>query len=178
MAAVEVTKEKPAIKEEPKVLSRFDELFAPIFPASRFLGLTPLARLRAFSDRLDRVFNGEIGLKENFWAPVVEVQKVDGDLVITAELPGLRKEEVKVEIVDEALVIQGERKIEHKEDSEGFHRTERSYGRFFRSIPLPEGAKADEVKAELADGILKVTLPVHEAKKQVREVKVEAPAKP
>jgi len=92
---------------------------------------------------------------------------------VTAELPGLKKEEVKVELSDDSLIIEGERKREHKEDHEGFHRWERSYGRFYRSIPLPEGAKRDRLKAELSDGVLKVSLPVPESKKKRTQVAIE-----
>ena len=83
-----------------------------------------------------------------------------------------------MELTDDALIIEGERKREHKEDHEGFHRWERSYGQFYRSIPLPQGAKTDQTKAELADGVLKVSLPVAEIKKKIREVTVEEASKP
>jgi HSP20 family protein len=112
-------------------------------------------------------------MKEDFRTPAIEVRKCNGDMVVTAELPGLNKEDVKVEMTEDALVIRGERKTEHKEDHDGFHTTERSYGRFYRSIPLPEGAKTEEVKAELADGVLKVSIPSPEMKKLPREVPVE-----
>jgi len=93
---------------------------------------------------------------------------------VTAELPGLKKEDVKVELTEDALIIQGERKQEHKEDHEGFHRWERSYGQFYRSIPLPEEAKTDQAKAELTDGVLKVSVPVAETKKKTtRQVPIE-----
>ena len=107
------------------------------------------------------------------WTPTVDIQQCNGDLVVTVELPGLKKEDVKVELTDDSLVIQGERKHEHKEDHEGFHRWERSYGQFYRSIPLPEGAKTDQAKAELTDGVLKVSVPVPETKKKPRQIPVE-----
>ena len=103
----------------------------------------------------------------------MDVRQCNGDLVVTAELPGLKKEDVKVELTDDSLVIQGERKHEHKEDHEGFHSFERSYGQFYRSIPLPEGAKTDMARAELTDGVLKVSVPVAEAKKKTRQIPVE-----
>jgi HSP20 family protein len=89
---------------------------------------------------------------------------------------GPQEGEVKVELTDDALVIQGERKREHKEDHEGYHRWERSYGQFYRSVPLPEGAKTDQVKAELQDGILKVSVPVPQAEKKSRQVPIETKA--
>lgn len=93
--------------------------------------------------------------------------------MVTAELPGLKKEEVKVELSDKVLIIEGERSREHKTDHEGYHRYERSYGKFYRSIPLPEGAKADQAKAETNDGVLKVTIPAPQEKKNVRQVEVK-----
>ena len=87
----------------------------------------------------------------------------------------MKKEDVKLEITNHTLVIQGERKREHNEDHEGYHRYERSYGKFYRSIPLPEGAKADQAAAELSEGVLKVTVPAAEVKKG-RHVPVEEPA--
>jgi len=136
-------------------------------------GLNPFAIMREFTNEMDRMFRG-IGSETEIqgWAPVVDVQHCNGSLVVSAELPGLKKEDVKVEVTDEALVIEGERKREHKEDHEGFHRWERSYGHFYRSIPLPEGAKTDQVKAELKDGILKVSIPAPEVAKKLRQVPV------
>lgn len=129
--------------------------------------------MREFTDEMDRMFRGNGSETEiRTWAPTTDVQRCDGSLVVSAELPGLKKEDVKVEVTDEALVIQGERKQEHKEDHEGYHRWERSYGGFYRSIPLPEGAKTDQVKAELKDGVLKVSIPVPELAKKSRQVPV------
>ena len=107
----------------------------------------------------------------------MDIRQCNGTLTVTAELPGLKKEEVKVQMTDEALIIEGERKRVHKEDHEGYHRWERSYGHFYRSIPLPEGAKTDQVKAELNEGILKDSVPVPEIKKQVRQIAIEEGAK-
>ena len=91
---------------------------------------------------MDRAFRGVIPSAQlEPWTPIVDVRQCNGDLVVTAELPGLKKEDVKVELTDDSLVIQGERKHEHKEDHEGFHSFKRSYGQFYRSIPLPEGVK-------------------------------------
>lgn len=103
----------------------------------------------------------------------MDVRQCNGDLVITAEVPGLKKDEVKVELTDNALVILGERKRDHEEDHEGYHRSERSYGQFYRSIILPEGARTDRAKAELLDGVLKVSVPVPQTGKKSREVPIE-----
>lgn len=108
-----------------------------------------------------------------FLPPVIEIQRSDGNLEVTAELPGLKKEEVKVEMMADALVIHGERRNEAREDHEGFHRFESSYGKFYRAIPLPEGVKRDAVKAELGGGVLRIHVPVTEVTKNTRAVPVE-----
>ena len=76
-------------------------------------------------------------------------------------------------MTEDALIIEGERKREHTEGQEGYHRYERSFGKFYRSIPLPEGAKPDQARAELNDGVLKISVPAPEMKKKVRQIAVE-----
>lgn len=132
--------------------------------------------MREFTEEMDKVFHGTATPALKAWTPTVDIQTVNGNLVVTAELPGLKKDEVKVTTTDTALILEGERKLEHKEEEEGFYRYERSYGNFYRAIPLPEGAKAELTKAELTEGVLKVTIPVPEAKKNVHQIKVEEPA--
>jgi len=158
---------------ETPVAKRSSEILQPMFPFGRFFGLSPFAIMREFTDVMDRMFRSNgFETEMQTWAPVIDVQRCDGSLVVSAELPGLKKEDLKVEVADEALVIEGERKQEHKEDHEGYHRWERNYGRFYRSIPLPEGAKTDQVKAELKDGVLKVSIPVPAVAKKARQVPV------
>ncbi len=169
MSEVKVTKEKSIAKRDAPAAAA---IFKPMAPFSRYFGLGPFGLMRELSEEMDRAFRADPDKLEP-WAPVVDVQQSNGNLVVTAELPGLKKEDVKVELTDDFLVIQGERKQEHTEDREGYHSCERSYGQFYRSIPLPEGAKTDQAKAELTDGVLKVSLPVPAAKKQVRQVPVE-----
>jgi HSP20 family protein len=158
---------------EAPLATRPSEVFQPMLPFGRFLGLSPFAMMREFTNEIDQMFRGNgHGTEIQAWAPAMDVQRCNGNLVISAELPGLKKEDVKVEVTDEALVIEGERKQEHKEDHEGYHRWERNYGRFYRSMALPEGAKTDQVKAELKDGVLKVSIPVSEIAKKARQVPV------
>jgi HSP20 family protein len=172
MSEVKVNKEQTLAKREMPT----NELFAPTLPFDRYLGLSPFYWMREMTREMDRMFRGFAPVTEA-WAPAVDIQQCNGTLTVTAELPGLKKDEVKVEMTDEAIIIEGERKREHKEDHEGYHRWERSYGHFYRLIPLPEGAKTDQVKAELNDGILTVSLPVPEVKKQVRQITIEEGAK-
>jgi HSP20 family protein len=170
MAEVKVSKEQAVANRETPVPT----FFRPMFPFGRYFGSGPFGLMRELSEEMDRAFRGVIPSAQfEPWTPTVDVQQCNGDLVVTAELPGLKKEDVKVELTDDSLVIQGERKHEHKEDHEGFHSFERSYGQFYRSIPLPEGAKTDMAKAELTDGVLKVFVPVAEAKKKTRQIPVE-----
>jgi HSP20 family protein len=169
MSEVAVSKKTP----ETPAGSRRGELVQPMFPFGRFSGFSPFAMMRDFADEMDRVFRGDGSQIEiQAWAPTMDVQRCNGTLVVSAELPGLKKEDIKVEVTDESLTIEGERKREHKEDHEGYHRWERSCGRFYRSIALPEGAKTDQVKAELKDGVLKVSIPVPEVARKSRQVPV------
>lgn len=98
------------------------------------------------------------GPETNQWVPQVEVVQRGNNLVIRADLPGMKKEDVNVEIRDDAVIIQGERKEEHEEEREGWYRSERTYGSFYRAIPLPEGTIADSAKASFKNGVLEITL--------------------
>ena len=163
MSEMKVQKQSSQARPETG-LATTNDFFRPMLPMGRLFGLSPFAMMREFTEEMDRAFRGA-GTSLEAWAPTIDVQRCNGTFVVTAELPGLQKDEIKVEMLDDALVIQGERKREHKEDHEGYHRYERSYGQFYRSIPLPEGVKADQVKAELNEGVLKVSMPVAETKK-------------
>lgn len=96
------------------------------------------------------------------WSPQVEVNQRGDSLVVHADLPGLRREDVHLECTDEGLVIHGERRDERQsgDERQGSRFTERSYGSFYRLIPLPEGANTEAAKASMKDGVLEVTIPV------------------
>jgi HSP20 family protein len=96
------------------------------------------------------------------WSPRVEIVEREGELLVRAELPGMSKDDVKVEVTDELITIEGERKAEAREEKEGYFYSERSYGHFFRSIPMPEGAESEKARATFQDGVLEVTMPVPE----------------
>jgi len=108
------------------------------------------------------------------WAPKIECKRANGNLIVNAELPGLKKDEVKVEITNEGLILEGARNREHAEQREGVYRCERSYGHFYRFVPLPEGAKAEEATAELNDGVLTVTVPLPDVKEHRRAIPVRS----
>lgn len=172
MAELKVTKENGgALVPRP-------EFYFPNFPFGSLLGANPFGLMKRFTEEMDRAFSNFTAPQEfDLWAPPLEVTHKDGNLVVIAELPGVPKEEVKVEVIEDALVIEGERKLVKEKKEEGFFRSERHYGKFYRSIALPKGAKADQIKAELNNGILEVTIPVPEMKPALRQIPIKGGAK-
>jgi HSP20 family protein len=140
------------------------------------LANTPFAFMKRFGEEMDQlfedfgfgggwlapVFRGNV--MQGMWSPQIEMVEKDGQLVVRADLPGLTKDDVKVELSDDAITIEGERKGEHEEKGEGFYRSERSYGKFYRRLPVPEGVKAEQANASFNNGVLEITMP---APKQV-----------
>lgn len=147
----------------------------------------PFKAMRLMADEMDRVFD-DFGLRRwlrpswretgaEMWAPDVEVFQKNNTLTIRADLPGLRREDVTVEITDNDVCIQGERKHQKDEEREGYYRSERSYGSFCRVIPLPDGAISDQAKANFKDGVLEITMPAPPASKGRRLEIAEAAKK-
>jgi HSP20 family protein len=134
------------------------------------------------TEEMDRVFQ-EVGLEREGsnsmgWSPAIEVSLRDGKYNVRAELPGLEPKDVKINVENDALVIQGERRFEQEENEGGMQRTERQYGLFYRSIPLPEGAKVEQAKAKFHNGVLEVTIPVQEQQSNQRSIPIEAEGGP
>jgi HSP20 family protein len=132
----------------------------------------PFALMRDMTSEFDRIF-GEYprpffrwpslrrrAISEIGWSPEIDVFEKDNRLVTKIDLPGMKKEDVKVEVTDGQLAISGERKREAEEKDEDFYRCEREYGSFYRAVPLPEGAKIEDVKATFTDGVLEVSVPL------------------
>jgi HSP20 family protein len=115
-------------------------------------------RLNRFFDPLARRTELENDLLAE-WAPPVDIEETDAEYLVKAELPDVKKEEVKVEMLDGVLTIEGERKQEKEEKGKRFHKIERSYGRFVRQFALPNEVDAAAVRAEFKDGMLNVHLP-------------------
>jgi HSP20 family protein len=145
---------------------------------------TPFTFMRRFSEEMDRLF-GDFGFGQGWLAPAfeggldrltalgsskfspqVEVLERDNQLVIRADLPGMTKDNVNIDIANEAVVIRGERKSEREEDTPGYYRSERSYGSFYRRIPLPEGVSTEKATADFRNGVLEISIP---AGQQVEE---------
>ena len=141
----------------------------------------PFRELEDVSDRLNQMFhrsapartNGKETMIVADWAPSVDVSETEGEYQIKAEIPDVKKEDVKVTLEDGVLTIQGERKQEKEVKGKRYHRVERSYGRFARSFTLPDVIDEEKVKAEFKDGILNLALPKSEkAKPKAIEVTV------
>jgi HSP20 family protein len=95
---------------------------------------------------------------EQLWSPQLESFQRGDEFVVRADLPGLTKDDVKIDVTDDSITIEGERREEHEENREGYYRTERSYGNFYRVVPLPDGAITDSAKAQFKDGVLEIVL--------------------
>lgn len=132
--------------------------------------------LQEVQNRLEQVFGRAMG-KEALaladWKPLVDITEDDNEYLVKAELPDVKKEDIKVCVEDSTLSITGERKSEKEEKGRKFHRIERSFGRFERSFTLPDNADATKVTSEFADGVLKVHLPKTQATKpQATEIPI------
>lgn len=156
------------------------------------LAATPFTFMRRFSEEMDRLFSdigfgndwlapvlGRATAPPGFWSPQIEAFERDRELVLRADLPGLTRDEVDVELSDEGITIQGERKSEHTEDRDGYYRSERSYGKFYRRIPVPEGVKTDEAKASFNNGVLEITMPAPQrGERKPRRLEVGGDSRP
>lgn len=127
-----------------------------------------------FGGRFPRFGDGNGGLKLADWSPQVDITEDDKEYLIKADLPEMKKNEIKVNVENGVLSVSGERKTEKEEKNKKFHRIERSYGTFQRSFALPDDADGTKVAAEFKDGVLKVHLPKNlVAKPKAIEVKVD-----
>ena len=130
-------------------------------PARRSLFTLPL-----FDDSFHRLWSGESAVdNETSWTPRVDVHEKEDHYLIEADLPGVSKEDIKLEVDKRALTISGERKSEEKEENDGYTRVERYFGKFERSFTLTENIKTEKIDAEYKEGTLKVKLPKPEEQK-------------
>ena len=146
------------------------------------------ALLRRMTSELDKAFEAPFGagfpwpsfrgfeLPERVnWAPEIDVFERDNRLITKIDLPGMKKEDVTIEVTEDQLVIRGERKHEKEEKKEGYVRTERSYGTFYRTVPLPEGVKSELAKATMHDGVLEITMPMTKVEEKSRKLEITEP---
>ena len=127
----------------------------------------PFAELGELRSRFDRMFDEFSYGRERAWTPAIDVVRENGNLVVRAAIPGIKPEEVKIEVEDDILTVSGEHE-EHKEEKDkNYVRRERRYGSFSRSMTLPPGVEAKSIKAKTHDGVVEVTIPLpKEAKKE------------
>jgi HSP20 family protein len=137
---------------------------------------TPTRNLASFQDEMNRMFNeffrggsgGEAGWGVRTWAPPVDIYETDEAVVLKAELPGVSKEDVTVEVHQNTLILRGQRRHEAEVKEENYHRVERAYGTFQRSFVLPTMVDQEHVQATYKDGVLELRLPKSEAAKPKR----------
>jgi len=147
----------------------------------------PLAVIRRMSSELDRMFEewpffrvngpGAAGSTDSSaWSPRIDVFEKNDRLVTRVDLPGVKKEDVSVEVTDSRLALSGVRKDESEEKKGNYYRAEREYGSFYRAVPLPDGVKADDVKATFANGVLEVSVPLPvQTQSQARKIDIDTP---
>ena len=157
-------------------------------------GSGPFSIMRRISDEMDRLFEnfgmgrslfpgqstqgggwdvGEYGQgMPSMWSPHVEVRERNGKLVIEADLPGMKRDDINVRVEDDEVVIQGERRQESSGEQGGYYRSERSYGSFYRTIPLPEGTNADTANATFHDGVLEVEFDMPRGQQRGRTLQI------
>jgi HSP20 family protein len=153
--------------------------------------VSPFSLMRRFSEEMDRLF-GDFGfggnlasgfgrefgrladLEGSMWLPQVEAFEREGQLIVRADLPGLTKDDINVDITNDAIQIRGERRQEKEESEEGYYRSERSYGSFYREIPLPSGINRDEAHATFHNGVLEITMPAPARQSTSRRIEIGA----
>ena len=128
----------------------------------------PMRNLISMNDEIDRFFN-DFGMNfiemDTVWKPTVDLSETEEGFEVKAELPGMKKEDIKVEMNDGLLILTGEKKQEKKDDKKNYHRIERAYGKFERSFRLPSNVKGEEIKAKYKNGVLTIEIPKSEEAK-------------
>ncbi len=139
------------------------------------IAISPLRELARLENEINRFLKEFLPAEAQTvevvtWSPRVDVYEKDNNIIVEAEIPGAKKEDIEVKIKDNALIVKGEVKKEEEKKEESYHRKERFYGKFERVISLPTDVKVEEAKAEYQDGVLKLTIP---KAVQEKEVKIE-----
>lgn len=148
-----------------------DRLFQDFGFGRSGIGLFP-----SLGSVVDRVpgRGGSSSIESTAWTPQVEAFRRGDRFVVRADLPGLSREDVKVEVQDNVLSISGERRAEHEEDREDYYRSERSYGQFFRAMALPDSVDAEDCEASFRDGVLEVSFAAPpEAERKAKRVPIK-----
>src|SRR5438552_8235331 len=145
----------------------------------------PFRDLRALQDEVNRLFTGNMarfddeGIARGSWSPSVDIYENKDQIVLEAELPGMKQEDFDLTIENNVITLRGERRFEKFDDADNYHRVERSYGAFTRSFTLPQTVSAEGATAEYQNGVLRVTLPKREETKSRRiEISAEGSSGP
>ena len=137
----------------------------------------PYREVATLQDRLNRAFGGRTEREDEMslaaWAPPVDIAEEKDRILITAELPGFKENEIEIQTENGMLTLRGERRFEKESDGKNFHRVERSYGQFLRSFSLPNNVDREKIQATFKDGLLQVELPKREDAKP-KTIKITA----
>lgn len=145
------------------------------FAPGDLLRTNPFAIMRRMSEEIERAFSGFEQRISGGWMPAIEVSQQGNDYIVSAELPGIDPNDVKVEIEQNSIVLRGERQWQNEEErGGGIRHTERRYGSFYRAIPLPEGADPQQVRAHFENGLLQIHIPIKEEASRRRQIPVES----
>jgi HSP20 family protein len=141
----------------------------------------PLRGFGSLQERINRMFDDTMRtiypqegeeLERGTWMPAVDIHETEDGYVVKADLPGIKKEDIQIDLKDSTLTLKGEKKFEQKVSKDNYIRTERAYGTFVRSFTLPHNVDSEKIKASYKDGVLELTLPKKEEAKP-KQIKVE-----
>jgi HSP20 family protein len=173
--------------DQPGALSRRGASLPSMFTMepSDMARLSPFALMRRLTEEMDHYFTqlgmerggpGMAAVGSGVLSPPVEVVEREGALIVRVDLPGLTKDDVRVEVSEDSLTIEGERRSEHETEQAGLLHCERTYGRFRRQVPLPEGANAEQATANFKDGVLEISVPAPQRQARGRQIEIQSSA--
>ena len=127
----------------------------------------PFEGLTNWFDDVDTLFENDFFTRplERNWAPAIDIEEKDGTFLVKADLPGVNKDDIHLELRDGYLTLKGERKYEYEEKEDNYRRIERTHGTFQRSLKVPEGLTQKDIKAKYRDGVLELTIPTPKVEK-------------
>jgi len=180
------TAEQQAARQTGGLIRRPTDLPIGPFAPLGFGALNPFSLMRRMLEDMDRMFEGfgsarlegsTAGVFAPIWSPAIEVIEREGHLMVRADVPGLSPDDIRLEVRDGGLLLEGERKQEMEiEGKEGVYRSERMYGRFSRMIPLPEAADPDKISASFENGVLEIEVPLREDARR-RRIQIQGGSK-
>ncbi len=134
---------------------------------------SPMRELMSMHDQLNRLFDesvarGSAEVDYGTWSPAVDLREEEDRFILQADMPGMKKEDIEINVENSVLTIRGERRFEQEVKKETYHRIERAYGKFTRSFTLPSRVKAEAISANYKDGTLEVVIPKAEESKPKR----------